>query len=610
MRASGRGFALAALALAACAAAPSGAAAAAWVPVDPATVRSQKLFDAGAADWNGDGDLDVFTTNHKFPSSLLSGDGAGGLTEAGAAAGLSPTPRFPGFEDLFRTPDTSAPGIYLFAATTSEPGEPLRIRTTGASASGTLTFAAKTVSVDRSDGAAVTTGTTPDGRTTIAFDAGPGAAIDLVADHLDLPIEVSVDPPVDPGSIRIGADAVAAADREFELNLRDRHALGFADFDGDGTRDLFVSSGGLGGEIADPWFTGRQRDEFLLGGASGFSDATAGSGLAKGDCRGRSVVLADFDGDGDLDILQGCEGAAPLIHVGDGEGGFTTTPGPPAPAASYRALDLIGDRRPEIVAAANGTVTVWRGGPGAWRLAQQVDLRNEGASAHLAQGDYDDDGDLDLFAAALDGNTLLRNTEGRLRPRDPGLIGLPPGGSAAAAFADYDNDGDLDLDLVPQGLMDFNGTKYRRTGQLAYPPLPDGRIRSASASWPDLNGDGRRDPLITRGRGEFAASQIVDARLSAPPANARGSHWLEVDLTGPPGNRDAIGASVRAVTAKDRWTRWVGESEDSRASSGHYRLYWGLGRAETLRRLVVRWPDGTRTVRRDLAANRLLRVSR
>lgn len=51
------------------------------------------------------------------------------------------------------------------------------------------------------------------------------------------------------------------------------------------------------------------------------------------------------------------------------------------------------------------------------------------------------------------------------------------------------------------------------------------------------------------------------------------------------------------MTKRDGWTRWVGESEDSRASSGHYRLYWGLGRAETGERLVVLWPDGTRTVR-------------
>ncbi|MFN8113381.1 MAG: CRTAC1 family protein [Solirubrobacterales bacterium] len=610
MTARRRGIALAALLLALFAAAPAGAAAASWQPIDPAAVRSQKLFDAGVTDWNGDGALDLFTTNHKFPSSLLSGDGAGGLTESVAGAGLSPTPAFPGFEDLFRAPDTSAPGIYVYASTRSEPGEPLRIRTTGASASGTLTFAARTLSVERSDGATVATGTAPDGRPTLSFEAGPGAAIDVVADHLDLPIEVAVDPPADPGSIRIGADAVAATDREFELNLRDRHGFGFADFDGDGTRDLFVSSGGLGGEIADPWFTGRQRDELLLRGPGGYADRTAGSGLVKGSCRGRSVVVADFDGDGDLDALQGCEASGPLIHLGDGSGGFTTTPGPPAPATTYRAIDLVGDRRPEIVAAGAGTVSVWRGGPGAWRLAQELRLPGEPQVAHLAQGDYDDDGDLDLFAAALEGNWLLRNADGRLRRRDPGLIGLPPGGSATAAFADYDNDGDLDLDLVPQGLMDFNGTKYRRTGKLAYPPLPDGRIRSASASWPDLNGDGRRDPLITRGRGEFAASQIVDARLSTPPANLRGSHWLEVDLTGPAGNHEAIGASVRAITKRGRSTRWVGESEDSRASSGHYRLYWGLGRVEMVKRLLVLWPDGTRTVRRDVPADRLLSIAR
>lgn len=604
-----RRIALAALLLGLAGAVPSSAEAASWTPLEPSGLQAQKLFDAGVADWNGDGRLDLFTTNHKFPSSLLSGDGAGGLTESGAAAGLSPTPGFPGFEDLFRAPDTSAPGIYLYAATRPEPGEPLRIRTTGTSASGTLTFAARTLAVERSDGASVTAGTTPDGRPKLSFEAEPGAAIDVVADHLDLPIGVAIDPPADPNAIRVGADAVAASERRFVLNLRDRHGYGFADFDGDGRRDLFISSGGLGGEIADPYFTGRQRDELLLGGAGGFADATEGSGLVKGDCRGRAVVLADFDGEGDLDILQGCEEEAPLIHLGDGAGRFTTTPGPPAPAATYRALDLLGDRRPEIVAAGSGVVTVWRGGPGGWRLAQELLLPGAPDVTGLPQGDYDNDGDLDLFAVALEGNVILRNSDGRLRRRDPRRQGLPPGGSAAAAYADYDNDGDLDLDLVPQGLMAFDGGKYRRTGKLAYPRLPDGRIRSASASWPDLDGDGRRDPLITRGRGELAPSHLVDARLSSPPANARGSHWLEADLLGPPGNREAIGASVRVITKRGRWTRWVGESEGSSASTGHYRLYWGLGRAEVAERVVVVWPDGSRTVRREIAADRLLKIS-
>ncbi len=589
---------------------PARADAAGWEPLGAAGLAESKLFDLGVADWDGDGNLDLFTTNHKFESSLLRGDGTGGLTESGTAAGLSPTPLFPGFEALHRAPDTSAPGVYLYAITRDAPGDPLQIRTTDTTASGTLTFAAKTLTVERSDGATTSVTTNAAGNPVLDFDAAPGAAIDVVADHLDLPIDVSVDPPLSPSSIRVGADAVPAATRSFQLDLRDRHAFGFADFDGDGRRDLFISSGGLGGEIADPYFTGKQSDELLLGGAGGFVESTAGSGLVKGSCRGRGVDLADFNGDGNLDILQACEGAAPSLHLGDGDGGFETVPGPPAPATVYCALDLIGDRRPEIVAAGTGTVGVWRGGPGNWRLAQQVTLPTANQRVlHLALGDYDGDGDPDLFAAAAEGNTILRNTDGRLRRVGPGTIGLPPGGSTAAAFVDYDNDGDLDLDLLPQGLMRArdNG-RFTRTGRLAYARFPEGRIRSATVSWPDLNGDGRRDPISARGRGEFAASQTVDTRLSRAPANGRGSHWLEVDLVGAAGNSEALGAAVRIDSGGDRQTGWVGQSEDSRGSSGHYRLYFGLGRAEAADRIVVVWPDGTRSRRTDVETDRLLTI--
>ncbi len=590
-------------------AAPAGAAA--WQRLGDAGIAELKLFDLGVSDYDGDGRLDLFTANHKFSSSLLRGDGAGGLTESGAVAGLSPTPLFPGLEALDRSPDLTAPGLYVYASDRAEPGAVLRIRTTGAAASGRLTFAGRRLDVLRADGATATTATAPAGNRVLTFEADPGAAIDVTADHLDLPIEVAIDPPTVPGSIRVGADAVPAPARGFELTLRDRHALGFADFDGDGRRDVFIAAGGLGGQITDPFFTGKQTDELLLARPGGWADATAASGLVKGTCRGRGVVVADFDGDGNLDVLEACEGEAPLIHRGDGGGGFTTTAGPPALARTYRAVDLIGDRRPEIVAAGTGTVAVWRRRAGRWERAQRLHLPGRHRHVkHLALGDYDGDGDLDLFAAAPQGNTMLRNDGGRLRRRDGRRLGLPRRGSATAAFVDFDNDGDLDLDLVPQGLMRARAGGFTQTGRLAYGPHPTGPIRSATVSWPDLDGNGRRDPISARAHGDFAPSQLVDARLSEPPARPRRSHWLEADLVGPAGNREAIGARVAVVTAAGRQTAWVGQSEDSHGSSGHYRLYWGLGRAARVERLVVVWPDGSRSKRRGVATDRLLTIRR
>ena len=67
---------------------PRDAAGAGFERVDPAPLRAFKPFDLGVADGNNDGNLDLFTTNHKFPSRYLAGDGSGGLTEARVPLGL------------------------------------------------------------------------------------------------------------------------------------------------------------------------------------------------------------------------------------------------------------------------------------------------------------------------------------------------------------------------------------------------------------------------------------------------------------------------------------------------------------------------------------------
>lgn len=584
---------------------PEPAAARGFSPVDATGLQGLKLYDLGVADANGDGDLDLFTTNHKFDSSLLLGDGEGGLVESRVALGLSPTQAFPGFEDLRRDPLTSEPGLYLYATDRDQPRDPFHIDTTAIAASGRLVFGAQDLQVESVSGATVSTSRLPDGSSALDFDAAPGAAIDVSVEHIDLPIAVRVDQPTDPSLIRVGADAVPATSRDLVLSLRDRHGLGFADFDGDRLTDVFITTGGLGGEILDPFFSGRQSDELLLARSGAFVNATATSGLVKGTCRGRGVDIADFDGDGALDLLEACELSNPQLYSGDGAGHFAQVAAPPALGSTLRALDLLGDRRAEVVATNGDLVQVWRSVDGGWSLAQQVrSLNGDAPVQHLTLGDYDNDGDLDLFAVARGGNTMLANVDGRLRRRSPRDLGLPERGGFAASFVDFDNDGDLDLDVIPQGLFESRKGHFRRTGKLAYGPLPTGRIGYGISSWPDLDEDGRRDPISARGRGEFPAEQFVEVRRNTTDAG----HWLQVDLAGPRGNTQAIGASVRVQTADVSSYGWVGQSDDSRYSSGHYRLYFGLGNDRRIERVTVTWPDGKRQTLRSPRADRVLRV--
>ena len=133
------------------------------------------------------------------------------------------------------------------------------------------------------------------------------------------------------------------------------------------------------------------------------------------------------------------------------------------------------------------------------------------------------------------------------------------------------------------------------------------RVGYAIVEWMDYDNDGRRDPLIATSRREFSPSSHVIRKRNV----TRAGHWLEVDLSGGRRNREAFGASVRVRLRGGRTlTQWVGQNDDARHSQGHYRLYFGLGKARVARRLVVRWPGGGETRLHGVRGDRLLRIAR
>jgi hypothetical protein len=139
-------------------------------------------------------------------------------------------------------------------------------------------------------------------------------------------------------------------------------------------------------------------------------------------------------------------------------------------------------------------------------------------------------------------------------------------------------------------------------------------------------GDGRFEDVahlvganrIEDGRGVAVADfdrdgllDIVVQSLDRPAVllmgRGAGGHWLALDLVEAGHNRDAIGATVTARVGDRRFTRQrvTGTSFLSASSTT---LHFGLGDADHIDGLEIRWPDGSRQLFEDLAANQRLQI--
>ena len=223
----------------------------------------------------------------------------------------------------------------------------------------------------------------------------------------------------------------------------------FGDLDGDGKVDLLEAGSGS--------FLMLYRNE-----GAKFRDATAEAGLAKLPS-GYSLNLIDFDNDGQLDIYLSLNGwSGPMnnrLLRNQGGGKFLEVPragGADDAGSGFVSLwgDLDNDGLIDLVIA-NGVLKdgsvpqIYRnlGGGKFANVTRQagLDEPHTYGAIGIALGDYDRDGDLDLFINGLQNspNRLYRN-EGGLRfknvTREAGLDRQPMHYGYVAFFTDYDND--------------------------------------------------------------------------------------------------------------------------------------------------------------------------
>jgi hypothetical protein len=238
-----------------------------------------------------------------------------------------------------------------------------------------------------------------------------------------------------------------------------------ADIDGDGDVDLFVGFNGASNRLYR-----NDGGAFVeIGAAAGVADARAT----------RAAAFGDWDADGDPDLLVGfAPGAGPVLRLYRNDGGRFVDA---TAAADLRACA----ERSGCVDSAAVRQPVWV--------------------------DYDADDDLDLFVAFRDrANALYRNTNGRLVDVAAEVGLADPRRSVGAVWADLDADGDLDV-VVGNMDGDANGVFMNVRGRFtdvapewglasggrALGERTSGTVRPCVA---DMDGDGRFD-IITANYG-------------------------------------------------------------------------------------------------------------
>jgi hypothetical protein len=371
------------------------------------------------------------------------------------------------------------------------------------------------------------------------------------------------------------------ADTRWSLNAA------WLDYDRDGDLDVFVSNyleydegkfrsfyaaAGYPGPLS---YNGVSCALYRNDGDGTFTDVTKAAGVSNPGGRAMSVVAADLDNDGWMDVYVANDSMENYYYENRHDGTFAD-----------KALDL--------------GVALGQNGQGVSSMGPAV-------------ADLDGDGNLDILIPDMDYGSLL-SKQGGFYADLVGRSGLAvicgQYTGWGAVLLDYDNDGYADV-LIANGDSHHEypegAVLARNDGKGVFVDVARGsgdyfetKWSSRGATWADFDDDGNVDLLI------------VDT--SGPPHLLRneggtGNRWLEVDarVEGGRGRRTAIGARV-TITAGGRTQFQDVIGVNGYLSQGDTRAHFGLGTAEKADLVRVRWPDGTTDEWRDVKAGQVLRV--
>ena len=343
---------------------------------------------------------------------------------------------------------------------------------------------------------------------------------------------------------------------------------------------------------------------------------------------GTACCCGDFDQDGDLDlyITKVHEGGASRnqLNKNNGDGTFSAVPSDDpdlgilssddgGDACTWIDYDNDNDLDLFVINSDRSNFLYKNLGPDQDFRFQKVMMTipdniiyHEGVDCRgCSWGDYDNDGDPDLFIACYDDNNeLYANMGSGLFKRIlwPCCVVTDGGKSRGSCWGDYDNDGDLDLYVANDG--NERNFLYENDGDGEFTRVNPGDITddedpSNGCAWADYDRDGDLDLFVANRQGSVNKIYHNDA--------SNRNHWVGIHCRGNLfSNITAIGARiyVTATINEEEVTQMrIIASQTGLAGQNSLNVHFGLGDAEVISKIGVQWPSSPLQEFNDLDGN-------
>jgi hypothetical protein len=244
----------------------------------------------------------------------------------------------------------------------------------------------------------------------------------------------------------------------------------------------------------------------------------------------------------------------------------------------------------------------------------------------IAVGDVNFDGWMDYFVSNVGASLYVTNIEGEdfIEQLDMGLAvpyinnssyqGIPV--SWGANFFDYDHDEDLDL-FVANGALNptirpnpnffFELTPfgfYREVGEQF--GLDDQRIGRGSVVF-DFDNDGDLDILVINQKPRDPAGDLPSARCILHRNDAAKGNWLKIQLDGVRAEKNGLGSRIEVKTQDRLLVREI-DGGSSHMSHSSTIAHFGLGTAESVESVTVKWLGGNTQELSNVSVNQLITI--